>query len=88
MAFVGVNEQGKLTVGEKTMGELAREASEKSKVQASQIRLPEFLLFASLIYGQPVPGVGLPFNQLMVFVIVGYALTRKPVFELGKWSRL
>lgn len=88
MALVGVSEQGKLTVGEKTMGELAREASEKAKVQASQIRLPEFLLFASLIYGQPVSGVGLPFNQLMVFVIVGYALTRKPVFELGKWSRL
>lgn len=88
MALVSVSEQGKLTVGDKTMGELAREASEKAKVQASQIRLPEFLLFASLIYGQPVPGVGLPFNQLMVFVIVGYALTRKPVFDLGKWSRL
>lgn len=88
MAFVGVTEQGKITMGEKTMGELAQEAAEKAKVQASQIRLPEFLLFASLIYGQPVPGVGLPFNQLMVFVIVGYALTRKPVFELGNWSRL
>lgn len=88
MALVGVSEQGKLTMGEKTLGELAREAGEKAKVEASQIRLPEFLLFASLIYGQPVPGVGLPFNQLMVFVIVGYALTRKPVFELGKWSRL
>lgn len=88
MALIGVSEQGKLTVGEKTMGELAQEAAEKAKVQASQIRLPEFLLFASLIYGQPVPGVGLPFNQLMVFVIVGYALTRKPVFELGNWSRL
>lgn len=88
MALVGVTEQGKITMGEKTMGELAQEAAEKAKVQASQIRLPEFLLFASLIYGQPVPGVGLPFNQLMAFVIVGYALTRKPVFELGNWSRL
>lgn len=88
MALIGVSEQGKLTVGEKTMGELAREASEKAKVQASQIRLPEFLLFASLIYGAHVPGIGLPFNQLMIFVIVGYALTRKPVFVLDKWSRL
>lgn len=88
MALVGVSEQGRLTVGEKTMGELARETAEKAKVQASQIRLPEFLLFASLIYGQSVPGIGLPFNQLMVFVIVGYALTRRPVFELGKWSKI
>lgn len=88
MAFVGVSEQGKLTVGEKTMGELAREAGEKAKMEASQIRLPELLMFASLIYGRHVPGIGLPFNQLMVFMIVGYAVTRKPVFELGKWSKL
>lgn len=88
MAFVSVSEQGKLTVGEKTMGELAREAGEKAKMEASQIRLPELLMFASLIYGRHVPGIGLPFNQLMVFVIVGYAVTRKPVFKLGKWSKL
>lgn len=88
MAFVGVSEQGKLTVGEKTMGEFAREVGEKAKLEASQIRLPEFLMFASLIYGRHVSGIGLPFNQLMVFAIVGYAVTRKPVFELGKWSKL
>lgn len=88
MALVGVSEQGKLTVGEKTMGELAREASKRAKTEASQIRLPEFLMFASLIYGGHVPGIGLPFNQLMVFVIVCYAVTRKPSFELSKWSRL
>lgn len=88
MALTDVTGQKKPNKAEKTMGELAREAAARTREQVSQIRLPEFLMFASLIYGQPVPWVGLPSNQLMVFVIVGYALTRKPVFELGNWSRL
>ncbi|MDO4821739.1 MAG: hypothetical protein Q4A03_06870 [Rothia sp. (in: high G+C Gram-positive bacteria)] len=88
MSLIGVSDQGKLTMGDRTLGELAREAGDRAKIQASQIRLPEFLLFASLIYGQHVPGLGLPFNQLMIFIILGYALTRKAVFELGKWSKV
>ncbi|MGV3016627.1 O-antigen ligase family protein [Rothia sp. 88186D007BW] len=88
MAHVGVTEQGKLTMGEKTMGELAQEAAEKARVQASQIRMPEFLMFAAMVYSDVIPGVGLPFDQGMVFVALAYAITRQPAFELGKWSRL
>lgn len=88
MSVIGVSDEGKLTLGQKTVGQHARELGQRAKVEASQVRFPEFLLFASLIYGQPVPGVGLPFNQLMVFVIVAYALTRKVLFSTGNWSRL
>lgn len=88
MSVFGFSEQGKLTIGQRTVGELAREAGDRAKVQASQIRVPEFLLFAALIYGETVPGIGLPFNQLMVFVIVGYALSKKAVFSLGGWSQV
>lgn len=88
MSVIGVSDEGKLTLGQKTVGQHARELGQRAKVEASQVRIPEFLLFASLIYGQPVPGVGLPFNQLMVFVIVAYALTRKVLFSTGNWSRL
>ena len=88
MSVIGVSDEGKLTLGQKTVGQHARELGQRAKVEASQVRIPEFLLFASLIYGQPVPGVGLPFNQLMVFVIVAYALTRKALFSTGNWSRL
>lgn len=88
MSVIGVSDEGKLTLGQKTVGQHAREVGQRAKVEASQVRIPEFLLFASLIYGQPVPGMGLPFNQLMVFVIVAYALTRKVIFSTGNWSRL
>lgn len=88
MAVLGVSDQGKLTLGKRTLGDLAKEAGSQAKVQVSQIRLLDFLMFASLIYGEPVPGIGLPFNQLMLFVIVAYALTKKATFSLGKWSYL
>ena len=88
MSIIGISDEGKLTLGQKTIGQQVKDWGQRAKVEVSQVRVPEFLLFASLIYGQPVPGVGLPFNQLMVFIIVLYAMTHKPLFSLGKWSRL
>lgn len=88
MSVIGLNEDGKLTLGQKTLGERAQEAGLKAKTEISQVRMPEFLLFAALIYGEAVPGIGLPFNQALIFVIVAYALTRPAVFELGKYSSL
>ena len=33
--------------------------------QTSQIRMPEFIMAFLLLFGDPVPGVGLPFNQVI-----------------------
>ncbi|MDY3048330.1 MAG: hypothetical protein SOR40_00925 [Rothia sp. (in: high G+C Gram-positive bacteria)] len=88
MALVSVSDQGKITLADRTVGDLARQAGEAARVQASQVRLSDFLMFAALIYAQPVPGIGLPFNQLMVFVILAFAMRRKPNFALGNWSRI
>lgn len=86
MAVIGVTENGKLTLGQKTLSEYGKDLLERTETQVSQVRIVEFLLFAALIYGEPVPGLGLPFNQLIVFVIVAYGLARKSVFSLGKYS--
>lgn len=88
MSVIGLNEDGKLTLGQKTLGERAQEASLKAKTEISQIRMPEFLLFASMVYSLPVAGLGMPFSQVMVFVVVAYALTRPAAFELGRYSSL
>ncbi|MFW0182959.1 O-antigen ligase family protein [Rothia sp. CCM 9417] len=86
MAVVGVTDEGKLTLGQKTLSEHGKVLLKRTETQVSQVRIVDFLLFAALIYGVPVPGLGLPFNQLMVFIIVGYGLTRKSIFSLGRYS--
>ncbi|WP_237203917.1 hypothetical protein [Rothia endophytica] len=88
MSIIGISDEGKLTLAQKTIGQQVKDLGQRAKVEVSQVRVPEFLLFASLLFGQPVPGVGLPFNQLLVFVIVLYAMTHKPLFSTGKWSHL
>ena len=55
---------------------------------AGKIRLPEFIMFFLMIFGEAVPGVGLPYNQVVIIVIVLYALIKQPVYELGKFQNL
>lgn len=88
MSVIGLNEDGKLTLGQKTLGERAQEAGAKAKTEISQIRMPDFLLFAMTVYSLPAPGLGMPFNQVMVFVLVAYSLTRPAPFKLGRYSSL
>ena len=55
---------------------------------AGKIRLPEFIMFFLMIFGEAVPGVGLPYHQVVIIVIVLYALIKQPVYELGKFQNL
>ena len=55
---------------------------------AGKIRLPEFVLFFLLLFTFQTPGIKLPFNQVVIIVIVLYALIKKPVYELGKFQNL
>ena len=34
--------------------------------QTSQIRMPEFIMAFLLLFGDAVPGLGLPFNQVVI----------------------
>lgn len=63
MSIIGISDEGKLTLRQKTIGQQVKDWGQRAKVEVSQVRVPEFLLFASLIYGQPVPGVGLPLTS-------------------------
>ena len=56
--------------------------------QTSQIRMPEFILAFLLLFGDPVPGVGLPFNQVIILLLALYGLTRKPTFDVSHFSGL
>ncbi|WP_314704263.1 O-antigen ligase family protein [Rothia mucilaginosa] len=56
--------------------------------QSSQIRMPEFIMAFLLLFGEPVPGVGLPFNQVVIIVLAAYGLTRKPTFDVSYFSGL
>lgn len=56
--------------------------------QSSQIRMPEFIMAFLLLFGEPVPGVGLPFNQVVIIVLAVYGLTRKPTFDVSYFSGL
>ena len=49
--------------------------------QTSQIRMPEFIMAFLLLFGDPVPGVGLPFNQVIILLLALYGLTRKPTLQ-------
>ena len=55
---------------------------------AGKIRIPEFVLFFLLLFTFETPGIKLPFNQVVIIVIVLYALIKKPVYELGKFQNL
>lgn len=56
--------------------------------QSSQIRMPEFIMAFLLLFGEPVPGVGLPFNQVVIIVLAVYGLTRKQTFDVSYFSGL
>ena len=56
--------------------------------QTSQIRMPEFIMAFLLLFGDPVPGVGLPFNQVIILLLALYGLTRKPTFDVSRFSGL
>lgn len=56
--------------------------------QTSQIRMPEFIMAFLLLFGEAVPGVGLPFNQVVILVLAAYGLTRKPTFDVSHFSGL
>mgnify|MGYP001738747486 FL=1 len=56
--------------------------------QTSQIRMPEFIMAFLLLFGDAVPGVGLPFNQVVILLLALYGLTRKPTFDVSHFSGL
>ena len=56
--------------------------------QSSQIRMPEFIMAFLLLFGDALPGLGLPFNQLVVIVLAVYGLTRKSTFDVSHFSGL
>lgn len=56
--------------------------------QTSQIRMPEFIMAFLLLFGEAVPGIGLPFNQVVILVLAAYGLTRKPTFDVSHFSGL
>ncbi len=65
----------------RTIAQRYEDAKNLLKDQSSQVRIPEFLLFASLIFGTATP-VGLPAHQLVLMLICLYGLSRKPVYSL------
>lgn len=71
------------TADRKSLSERYEGVKNVLRDQSAQIRLPEFLMFFSLIFYTATPGLGLPLNQVMVIVIVLYGLTRKPVYSLN-----
>ena len=56
--------------------------------QTSQIRMPEFIMAFLLLFGDAVPGLGLPFNQVVIIVLAVYGLTRKPTFDVSRYATL
>lgn len=88
MAGIEFDDRGRALIANKTLGSHLREAGAKAKTEISQIRLPEFLLFGLLIYGEAVPGLGVPANQLLLFIILAYSLTKKAIFSLGPWKNI
>ena len=62
--------------------------SEYIRHQSGQIRMPEFIMAFLLLFGDAVPGLGLPFNQTVVIVLAAYGLTRKSTFDVSHFSGL
>lgn len=56
--------------------------------EAAKIRILEFLMFFLMIFAKAVPVLGLPFNQLMIIVILAYGFFKKPVYKLNKYFPL
>ena len=56
--------------------------------QTSQIRMPEFIMAFLLLFGDAVPGLGLPFNQIVILVLAAYGLIRKPTFDVSRYATL
>lgn len=50
---------------------------------ASQIRIPEFVLFAMMIFEDGYLGIPVPFNQLAIILMLVLALFRRPPVRLG-----
>ena len=68
--------------------ETVSRGSEYVRRQSGQIRMPEFIMAFLLLFGNPVPGVGLPFNQIVILVFAAYGLTRKPTFDVSRYATL
>ena len=68
--------------------EAVSRGSDYVRHQSGQIRMPEFIMAFLLLFGEAVPGVGLPFNQVVIIVLAIYGLTRKPTFDVSHFSGL
>ena len=68
--------------------EAVSRSSDYVRHQSSQIRMPEFIMAFLLLFGDAVPGIGLPFNQIVIIVLAVYGLTRKPTFDVSHFSGL
>ncbi|WP_311445858.1 O-antigen ligase family protein [uncultured Rothia sp.] len=68
--------------------ETVSRGSEYVRRQSGQIRMPEFIMAFLLLFGDAVPGVGLPFSQIVILVLAAYGLTRKPTFDVSHFSGL
>lgn len=68
--------------------EAVSRGSDYVRHQSSQIRMPEFIMAFLLLFGDAVPGVGLPFNQVIILLLALYGLTRKPTFDVSHFSGL
>ena len=68
--------------------EAVSRSSDYVRHQTSQIRMPEFIMAFLLLFGDAVPGLGLPFNQVVILVLAAYGLTRKPTFDVSHFSGL
>lgn len=53
-----------------------------------KLRIPEFVLFFGLIFENSMFGLPLPFNQVVMVVIILLALTRRPQVGLGRLQML
>lgn len=68
--------------------EAVSRGSDYVRHQSGQIRMPEFIMAFLLLFGNAVPGIGLPFNQVVILVLAAYGLTRKPTFDVSHFSGL
>lgn len=68
--------------------EAVSRGSDYVRHQSGQIRMPEFIMAFLLLFGDAVPGIGLPFNQVVILVLAAYGLTRKPTFDVSHFSGL
>ena len=56
MSIIGISDEGKLTLRQKTMGQQVKDWGQRAKVEVSQVRIPEFLLryHSTMIHQQDI----------------------------------